>query len=121
MPRLRRHAEQPRARPRAARKGAHRERCATIRPPPTPPPTSRGGIIVRLNSPPLTERNPCPPAEQSALEAARAEVIEVEVATEVALVDIVAITGDVAEVAACIMSRTMESNFRYEGERRTPT
>ena len=76
---------------------------------------------IRLNSPPLTERNPCPPAEQSALEAARAEVIEVEVATEVALVDIVAITGDVAEVAACIMSRTMESNFRYEGERRTPT
>ena len=55
------------------------------------------------------------------MEAARAEVIEVEVATEVALVDIVAITGDVAEVAACIMSRTMGSNFRYEGERRTPT
>lgn len=59
--------------------------------------------------------------ELSTLEAARAEVIEVEVATEVALVDIVAITGDVAEVAVCIMSRTMESNFRYEGERRTPT
>jgi len=94
-------------------------------PPPPPPTPPRGsffsGITVRLNSPPLTERNPCPPAEQSALEAARAEVIEVEVATEVALVDIVAITGDVAEVAACIMSRTMESNFRYEGERRTPT
>jgi len=47
MPRLRRHAEQPRARPRAERKGAHRERCATIRPPPTPPPPHPGGHSFR--------------------------------------------------------------------------